>query len=61
MMIAETASTEVGGDKSVWIAELFEWAAQRRNRKAVVWFHYDKETDWRIDSSAAQRRRSLSG
>ncbi len=53
LMIAETASTEVGGDKSVWIAELFEWAAQRPEIEALVWFHYDKETDWRIDSSAS--------
>lgn len=29
------------------------WAARRPEIQAVVWFHYDKETDWRIDSSAS--------
>jgi hypothetical protein len=53
IMIAETASAEVGGSKARWIHD----AAQAISRdlpavKALVWFDVDKETDWRVDSSA---------
>ena len=51
VLIAETASTELGGSKAAWIGELFDWWARRPQVTAVVWFHHDKETDWRIDSS----------
>lgn len=53
IMIAETASTESGGDKAAWIAALpraldAEFPAVR----ALIWFHSHKETDWRVNSSA---------
>lgn len=53
VMIAETASTEVGGDKAAWVGQLFDWLARQRQLSAFVWFDHDKETDWRIDSSSA--------
>lgn len=54
IMIGETASDEVGGDKAAWIAAIAptlqtEFPAIR----AVVWFDVDKERDWRIRSSDA--------
>ncbi len=50
--VAETASAESGGDKAAWIHGLF--ATDRFARlEAVVWFNEDKETDWRLESSAA--------
>ena len=56
-MICEIASAERGGDKAAWIAEM---DAQLRGRfskvRAVVWFDTNKETDWRVDSSAASLR-----
>jgi hypothetical protein len=55
-MIPETASTEVGGDKAAWIRAILP--ALRGSYpaiKALVWFHMNKETDWRVDSSAAAR------
>ena len=54
MMIAETASAESGGDKAAWIKKgLLEDVPSRLPRvRAVVWFHENKEADWRIDSSA---------
>lgn len=57
IMIAETASTEIGGDKAQWIRQgLLNDVVSRFPRvRAVVWFHEDKETDWRVNSS----RRSL--
>lgn len=54
VMIAETASTEDGGDKAAWIVQgLLDQVPTRLPRvRAVVWFQRDKETDWRINSSA---------
>lgn len=56
IVIAETASTEVGGDKAAWIRALLP--ALRGSYpavKALVWFHMNKSTDWRVDSSTAAR------
>lgn len=55
VMIAETASTELGGDKAAWISAAFAHAIPTEFPlvRAVVWFDADKETDWRIDSSEA--------
>jgi len=56
ILIAETASTELGGDKAAWIAGILPTLkTSYPSIKAVVWFHVNKETDWRIDSSAAAR------
>ena len=55
MMIAETASAEVGGNKADWIATgLSSTIPSSYPRiRAVIWFDENKETDWRINSSAA--------
>ena len=55
MMIAETASTEVGGNKAAWITDGFlsDIPTRLPRVKAVIWFDKNKETDWRVDSSAA--------
>ncbi len=55
MMIAETASTELGGDKAAWIRQgFFDEVPSRFPRvRAIIWFHENKETDWRVDSSPA--------
>ena len=53
VMIAETASTELGGDKAAWITSMFtrEIPARTPRVKIVVWFDENKETDWRVESS----------
>jgi hypothetical protein len=54
VMIAETASTELGGNKAAWILGMA--AALRTDFgkvRAMVWFDREKETDWRVDSSPA--------
>jgi len=56
LLIAETASTESGGDKGIWIQELFTWLHTRPEIEAVVWFDHLKETDWRIGSSTTSAR-----
>jgi hypothetical protein len=54
MMIAETASAEQGGQKAQWIAKTFGALPSRFPRiRAAIWFDRNKETDWRINSSAA--------
>jgi hypothetical protein len=52
IIVAETASAEVGGDKAAWIADMqTQLKTNFTGIKAVVWFDINKETDWRIDSS----------
>lgn len=53
LMIGETGSAERGGDKAMWMAQLFGWLQTNPDVRALVWFHLDKEADWRIDSSPA--------
>jgi Glycosyl hydrolase family 26 len=53
VMIAETASTESGGDKAAWITSAFAKEIPTRTPRVriVVWFDLNKETDWRVESS----------
>ena len=54
IMIPETASAELGGDKAAWIAGILpSLKTTFPGVKALVWFQMNKETDWRIDSSPA--------
>jgi beta-mannanase len=57
LMIAETASTEQGGNKATWITDAFsnQLANDFPRIRAFVWFDIDKETDWRIESSPASQ------
>lgn len=55
LMVAETASAQMGGDKAAWISDAY--GNQIPNLfpaiKAVIWFNENKETDWRVESSPA--------
>jgi hypothetical protein len=53
ILIAETSSAEQGGNKADWITSLFSYLAAQPDITAVTWFHYNKETDWRINSSTS--------
>jgi len=55
VIIAETGSSESGGDKPAWIEETFfrTIPEQMPRVAAVVWFNDAKERDWRINSSQA--------
>lgn len=57
IIIAETASSGSGGDKSVWISEMFDYLETNEDIYAVLWFQVDKrssgETDWRFNSDRA--------
>lgn len=53
VMIAETASTEIGGNKAAWITQglLTDLSTRFPRVRMVIWFDENKETDWRVDSS----------
>lgn len=51
LIIGETASTEQGGDKGAWVANMFATLRERPEVCGVVWFDLVKETDWRMTSS----------
>lgn len=54
LMISETSTTEVGGDKAAWITDAFAQLPARFPRfDSITWFNLNKETDWRVNSSAA--------
>ncbi len=54
LMICEVASAELGGDKAAWIRDMGRDLAGRFGKvRAVAWFHTNKETDWRVNSSNA--------
>jgi len=56
ILIAETSSAEEGGSKAAWNKDLVYYLAQQPDITALVWFHFNKETDWRIDSSSSSAR-----
>lgn len=55
VIIAEYASTEIGGDKAAWIKDSFNQIKSTAYSRlvAAVWFNENKETDWRVNSSTA--------
>jgi endoglucanase len=54
IMVCETASTDLGGDKGQWIRDLVTTVKNRfPSMAAVTWFDQNKEADWRFDSSAS--------
>jgi|WetSurMetagenome_2_1015567.scaffolds.fasta_scaffold95446_2 hypothetical protein len=64
IMIAETASTEVGGSKAEWIRNALLHALPERFPKveAVIWFNWNiRGIDWAIESSASARRAFAEG
>lgn len=52
LLVGETASTELTGDKANWITSALSTEIFNYPRiKGFIWFNEDKETDWRIESS----------
>ena len=54
LMVAETASAEISGNKAAWITDAYttQLATNFPQIKAVMWFDENKETNWTIESSA---------
>jgi beta-mannanase len=53
IVLCEVASSEVGGNKATWITGFFSYLKKTPAITGFVWFEFDKETDWRVESSAA--------
>ncbi|MBT2551556.1 beta-mannanase [Arthrobacter sp. ISL-5] len=53
ILIAETSSSEAGGSKAAWNTDLVSYLAAQPDVTGFVWFHMQKEADWRINSSDA--------
>lgn len=53
VLIGETASAEQGGSKADWNTALISYLSAQPDITAVTWFHFNKETDWRINSSTS--------
>jgi hypothetical protein len=55
VMITETSSSEIGGNKAAWIRHGFLRTIPKQfpRIRAVIWFNRNQEEDWRIESSAA--------
>jgi hypothetical protein len=51
VLLAEVGCAEQGGDKAAWIRGMFDSLARHPEVRGFTWFQYDKEADWRIDSS----------
>ncbi|WP_338697268.1 glycosyl hydrolase [Streptomyces sp. Q6] len=54
-IIAETAA-QAGERKPTDIKDLFRGTAQRDDVIGFVWFNFDKETDWRIESGPLSKK-----
>jgi len=52
IMIAETGCAESGGDKAAWITSMATELESFPRIASMIWFNYNKENDWRIESSA---------
>jgi beta-mannanase len=52
VIIAEIGCAESGGNKADWIRDAFKQISSHcKHIKAIVWFHINKECNWRLDSS----------
>lgn len=51
VLLGEVGSSSVGGDKAEWINQFFALLEADRSVTGFVWFDYDQETDWEINSS----------
>ena len=61
IMLSEVASSELGGNKASWITDFFNVLDVNPDIFAFVWFNWNKETDWRIESSRAATKAFANG
>ena len=53
LILSEVASAEQGGNKAAWIDQFGRFLNENSVIEGFVWFDYNKEADWRVDSSPA--------
>jgi beta-mannanase len=60
MLLCEVASSEKGGNKAAWVTRFFAYLAATPAIHGLVWFEFNKETDWRVESSPSSARAFIS-
>lgn len=51
VQVSEVASTDRGGDKAAWIANMFADLRRHPEVQSLIWFDLRKQADWPITSS----------
>lgn len=59
--ISEVGSTEIGGNKAMWVSDFFAYLSSSPDISGFTWFNVNKETDWRIESSESSLAAYRSG
>jgi cellulose synthase (UDP-forming) len=55
VQISETGSAERGGNKGVWIRDMFAYVRAHPWIRSVLWFDLKKQADWRVATSRRAR------
>lgn len=55
-ILAQVGSSTAGGDRDAWLREMFRVSVRHPNVVGLVYFNFDKETDWKVwrDHQVAQ-------
>ncbi|MDP9432739.1 MAG: beta-mannanase [Actinomycetota bacterium] len=61
IMVSETGSIEVGGDKAAWITDFLRQLAAEPGVVGFTWFNFNKEAPWLVQSSVAATRAFATG
>jgi hypothetical protein len=61
ILLCEVASSEKGGNKAAWVSQFFSYLAATPAIHGFVWFEFNKETDWRVESSLSSEHAFIAG
>ena len=61
VQISEVGTVEEGGDKALWIRQMFDYLEAHTWVRSVLWFDVDKQADWRVATSSAATRAFVDG
>ncbi len=56
ILLCEVGSSEDGGNKAAWINQFFAFLSATPAIEGFVWFEFNKETDWRVESSTSSKQ-----
>jgi len=61
VQISEVATAQYGGNKTLWIEQMFDYLQAHPWIRSVLWFHLRKQTDWRVATTPAAARAFADG
>jgi hypothetical protein len=61
IFIGEVGSGDAGGNKALWIQQMFTTLRSWPQVEGFTWFDFNKEQDWQINSSASSLAAFRSG